>query len=1002
MVTYNEALEQSLKYFNNDNLAATVYLGKYALKTPDGDILEPDPSYMHKRLAKEFARIEQKYPNPVSEERILKYLNNFKYIVPQGSPMAGIGNPFQIMSISNCFVIPSPFDSMSGIKYTAAEEAEIMKRRGGVGFDISTLRPKGMKTTNAAGTTDGIEVFMEDFSDTCRRTAQNGRRGALMLTISVHHPEIRTFINIKRDLKKVTGANISIRISNEFMRAVKNKEKVQLRFPVDEKENPKYQEYVDAAELWDEIISAAHNSAEPGLLFWDNILDYCPTTSYPEFKSISTNPCIVGSTLIAVADGRNAVTIEQLANEGKDVPVYSTNLETGEVEIKLGRNPRKTGNKKEVFKLTLNDGSVLVATPDHKILLKTLEYKQLKDLQVGDSIFPFYSYNNNGYRQVVTTKEEIESFPEMKVSSIEFMGYEDVYNITVDDNHNYHVITKQKDENCITSSGICIKNCGEITLSAYDSCRLLLVNTYSFVNNPFTKNAYFDWVLFEEVAKLAQRLMDDIVDLEIECVDRILQKIEKDPEPDHVKNIEKNLWLNIRKACVQGRRTGLGVTGIGDMVAAMGMTYGSEESIRFVEHVYRTLCLASYAESIKLAEERGPFPAFSFKLEKDNLFLKRIWDADPKLYQEYLKYGRRNIANLTTAPAGSVSICTQTTSGIEPVFLISYKRRKKINQNDEQARVDFVDNVGDKWQEYRVFHKGFVDWANVNGIDLSNVTNEKIEELIKISPYYKSTSNDVDWVAKIKMQAAAQKWIDHSISNTTNIPEDTPIEITKQIYMTGWESGCKGVTVYRENCRSGVLVSDKSEKQKNVGIIERDAPKRPAELECDVYHHTIGGEKWVIFVSLLEGKPYEIMGGLSNHINLPKRVKKGKIVKNTNSSGKSRYDFHYDYQNPEDEVIIKDIGNIFQNETNSAFSRILSLALRHGTPVQYVVEQLIKGSDKESDLFSFSKAMIRVLKNYIKDGTKPTKKKCDVCESTNLAFQQGCVTCLNCGDSKCL
>jgi ribonucleoside-diphosphate reductase alpha chain len=834
MVAYSPALEQAKKYFNGDELAATTFLGKYALTTPSGDILEPTPTQMHERLAKEFARIEAKYPNPVSEKTLFTLLDHFKDIIPQGSPMSGIGNPFQTTSLSNCFVIESPEDSYGGIMYTDQQEAQLMKRRGGVGFDVSTIRPKGLLTNNAAKTTDGIGIFMERFSNTCREVAQGGRRGALMLSISVHHPEIRTFINIKKDLKKVTGANISIRITDEFMRAVKAGKEVQLRFPVDEKQNPTVTSMVDASKLWDEIIDAAHNFAEPGLLFWDTVLDWCPTTSYPDFISISTNPC------------------------------------------------------------------------------------------------------------------------------------------------------------------------GEITLSKFDSCRLLLVNALTFVRNAFAADSSFDWARFESVVRVAQRLMDDLVELELECVDKILAKIDLDPESAAVKLVEKELWQNVRKACANGRRTGLGVTAIGDMCAAMGLRYGSEESIEFVEKVYKTLCMASYRESVNLAKERGAFPVFSLEQEKGNKFLDRIWEADPELYKEYVKYGRRNIANLTTAPAGTVSICSQTTSGIEPVFLVSYKRRKKINPNDKQARVDYVDDLGDKWQEFRVFHHGFRTWAEVNGkTDLLDKGDEMVEELVRQSPYHKATANDVDWVSKVKLQAAAQKWIDHSISNTTNIPNETPIEVTKQIYMTGWELGCKGVTVYRDGSRSGVLVSDKpATKPTAEGIVERHAAKRPSALECDVYHSTVGGEKWTLFVGLIDGKPYEVMGGLAKHIKLPKRVKQGKIIKRQEAD-MAKYDFHYDYESPESETIIQDVGNIFEDQTNSAFSRVLSLSLRHGAPVQYVVEQLIKGSDKDSDLFSYSRVMSRVLKPYIKDGTKPSQKKCDSCKSTNLAFQQGCATCLDCGFSKC-
>jgi ribonucleoside-diphosphate reductase alpha chain len=652
-----------------------------------------------------------------------------------------------------------------------------------------------------------------------------------MLTISVHHPEIRTFIHIKEDLKKVTGANISVRLSDEFMNAVRNKESVELRFPVDSP-NPVISERVDANELWTEIITAAHKSAEPGLLFWDAIMKYCPANCYPKFRTISTNPC------------------------------------------------------------------------------------------------------------------------------------------------------------------------GEITLSAYDSCRLLLVNALSFVEKPFTKQAQMNWKEFARVVRIAQRLMDDIVDLELEAIDGILAKIKSDPEPERIKSVELTLWNNIREACVNGRRTGLGLTAVGDTVAALGARYGSEDSIRLVEHIYRTLAVNSYASSIDLAKERGPFPAFSHELENGHPFLQRIWDAEPALYEKYKLHGRRNIANLTTPPAGSTSMLAKsvkgfgTTSGIENVLYIRSVRRKKINPTDKDARVDFVDDLGDKWQEFPIYHIGFEAWKEING---------KTDADIQESPYWNSTADDVDWVAKVDMQGAAQKWIDHSISNTTNLPEDITVDTVKEVYMRGWEKGCKGVTIYRKNSRAGVILDEKAIKKANTPVFEdHHAPKRPQELECDVYHSTIQGEKWTIFVGKFNDRPYEIMGGLAKFVTLPKRVRAGKIVKHNGENSHARYDFHYDYEkSTDDEVIIKDIGNVFENPINSAFTRTISLSLRHGVPVQYVCEQLLKGAEKESDLFSFSKVISRVLKNYIKDGTKTSIKKCPDCGSASLSYQSGCVTCLDCGSGKC-
>lgn len=818
MITYDEALAASLEYFDGDDLAAQVFLKKYALQTPEGVYMEKTPEDMHRRLSKEFARIEAKYENPMSEEEIYCYLKDFKYIVPQGSPMAGVGNPYQVMSLSNCFVIQSPYDSYAGILKTDQEEAQLMKRRGGVGFDISPIRPKGLLTANAAKTTDGIGLFMERFSNTCREVAQGGRRGALMLTISVHHPEIRTFVNIKRDLGKVTGANISVRLSDEFMQAVKDDTDVELRWPVDERENPSIRTQISAKELWNEIIESAHASAEPGLLFWDNVKNFSPADAYESvgFGTVSTNPC------------------------------------------------------------------------------------------------------------------------------------------------------------------------GEITLSPYDSCRLLLVNVSSFVKNPYTDHATFDTEHFSQVVQAAQRLMDDIVDLELECVDKILEKIDADPEPEEVKVIEKNLWTKIRQSAVNGRRTGLGVTAIGDTFAALGIKYGSDESVEMMDEIYKQLALNSYRSSVQLAAERGAFPVYDYELEKDHAFITRIMDLDPALKTAWQKHGRRNIANTTTAPAGSVSVLTQTTSGIEPAYLLSYTRRRKINPDDKDARVDFVDDLGDQWQEYEVYHHGFKRWMEVTG-------KTKAED----SPYFGATSNDINWLNKVKAQAAAQKWICHSISNTTNVPEDTTVDTIKDIYMTGWETGCKGVTVYRDKCRTGVLVaaSTTTTTREESDFVEHHAPKRPEILSCDIYHVQVKGEKWNFFVGLLNDKPYEIFAGRSEHIHLPKSRKNGVIKKNG----------HYNLVTGEgdNQLVIKDLATVFENPTESAFTRTVSLSLRHGVPIQYLVEQIEKGADKENDMFSLAKGLMRILKRYIKDGTKPSAKKCPECGSTELAYQEGCLTCKSCGYSKC-
>lgn len=1139
--TYKQVRDSSVEYFEGDELAGEVFPGKYALQNLEGEYFELTPSDMHRRLAREFARIESRYPNPMLEDEIFDMFKTWS-VVPQGSPMSGIGNPFQVQSISNCFVIDPPEDSYGGILRADQEQAQIMKRRGGVGHDISKIRPKGLVAANAARTTDGIAVFMDRFSNTTREVAQNGRRGALMISISVHHPEIETFINIKKDKKRVTGANISVRISDEFMIAVKSDSEYEQRWPVDSS-SPSIIKKEKARKIWDMMMQAAWESAEPGVLFWDNIINNSPADCYASlgYKTSSTNPCIVGKTLIATADGRNAVTIEQLCKEGKDIPVYSTNVETGRVEIKMGRNPRMTKTGADVWKLTLDDGSFLMATPDHRIMLRDRTYIQLKDLKPGMSIFPFNSFNSNGYRQVCQTGAEIgtnlrrnrrqyrliheffngetdsktfaihhkdcnsendsienlqvmsheehielhsknmmgdknpyhkmseqwksnfathkgdkngrylghsneellnhgrkvfiengsiskrmwqkyaaeNNLPRFvgtdcrfgswnnfknqvssnhKVSSVEFFGHEDVYNITVDDNHNYHVITSLE-ENAVISSGICVKNCGELPLSPYDSCRLLLMNLMKFVQNAYTEDAEFDLERFYEYSKKAQRLIDDMIDLELEMVDKIISKINSDSEPDHVKRTELELWTKIRLATSNARRTGLGITALGDVLAALGVKYGSDESIAITEEIYKNLALASYESSIIMAKERGAFPIWNLELEKNHTFINQVIDAFPDSKRDllkamWIKYGRRNIANLTTSPAGTVSVETQTTSGGEPAFLVGYKRRKKINNSDKLARVDFVDESGDRWQEYMVFHHGHQKWAKINGKD---------PELdMKQSPYYGSTSADIDWIRKIKLQAAAQKWVDHAISNTTNIPKDTSVETVSEIYMTGWESGCKGVTIYRDGSRSGVLISSNETSNKNTressAIPESHAPKRPEVLSCDIHNATVKGQKYLVLIGLLDGKPYEIFCGLADKINT-KLPKKGTIQKVPQKNGVARYDLHT-YHEDGTEDVYADIVDGFDNENYGAFTRILSTSLRHGVPVQFVVEQLVK--DKHSDMWSFSTVIARILsKNYISDGTKTSVKACPECKSTNLSYQQGCVACLDCGNSKC-
>ncbi len=816
---YNEAFRQCVEYFGGDDLAANVFLTKYALTDKEGNIQESTPDDMHKRLASEFSRVEKKYPNPMSQDDIYDLFANFKYVVPQGSPMSGIGNPHQIQSISNCFVIDSPHDSYGGILKTDQELVQIAKRRGGVGFDISSIRPKGENTGNCARTTDGIEVFMDRYSNSCREVAQGGRRGALMITISVLHPQVRDFIRIKRNLTRVTGANISVRLTDDFMNAVRNETDFTLKWPVDASD-PVVTKTIDAKELWHEIIESAHACAEPGLLFWDNAKTMTPSDIYEDegFGSVSTNPC------------------------------------------------------------------------------------------------------------------------------------------------------------------------GEIILSPYDSCRLMLVNLKSFVLSPFTTTATFDYEKMGEVVQKAQRLMDDMIDLEIEQVDKILQKISDDPEPDAVKRTEREMWESIKAQALRGRRTGLGVTAVGDAIAALGIRYGSEESIRAVEEIYKCLTLNSYKSSCVLAEERGAFPVYDESKEVGHPFLGRLFGADEELAAMHKKSGRRNIALTTTAPAGSVSVLTQTTSGIEPAFLLKYMRRKKINTDAEpNARIDFVDDSGDKWQEYPVYHHAYREWMETTGLE---------DE--KMSPYWKATANEIVWTQKVKMQAAAQNWICHAISNTTNLPEDTSIETVKDVYMTGWQLGCKGVTVYRDGCRSGVLVGESSSIEGS--FEERSSPKRTETLDCDIHIATIKGERWTILVGLMNGRPYEVMGGLSHYVEIPRKYKTGTIAKKSRKTTASIYDLTVG--EGDDMMVVKDIVKVFDNPNYAGYTRTISLALRHGAPIQYLVEQLQK--DKDADLFSFSKVIARCLKKYIADGTKSGSKVCEACGAEDsLIYQEGCVTCANCGHSKC-
>ena len=834
-----EAFKASLDYFKNDDLAARVWLNKYALKDSEGHIYELTPNDMHRRIAKELARIETKYKNPLSEHEIFDLIKDFKYIVPQGSPMAGIGNPYQIGSLSNCFVIGNSgeSDSYGGIMKIDQEQVQLMKRRGGVGHDLSHVRPKGSAVKNSALTSTGLVPFMERYSNSTREVAQDGRRGALMLSVSINHPDSEDFINAKLEQGKVTGANVSVRIDDEFMKAVKNGKDYTQKYPIFSA-NPKVSKSIDANALWKKIVYNAWKSAEPGILFWDTIINESVPDCYADlgYKTVSTNPC------------------------------------------------------------------------------------------------------------------------------------------------------------------------GEIPLCPYDSCRLLAINLFSYVENPFTEKAKFNFKLFKKHVAAAQRIMDDIIDLELEKVDNILRKIDADPELDEVKATERNLWFNIQRKAEEGRRTGVGITAEGDMLAALGIQYGSEVGNAFSLEVHKTIAIEAYRASVHLAKERGAFSIFDAEREKDNPFIQRLKEADSKLYYEMLEYGRRNIALLTIAPTGTTSLMTQTTSGIEPVFMPVYKRRRKVNPNDKEARVDFVDEVGDSWEEYVVFHHRFKQWMEVNGIDSSkNFSQNEIDGLIIKSPYYKATSNDVDWLSKVSMQGAIQKWVDHSISVTINLPNDATEELVGDLYLKAWEVGCKGVTVYRDGSRSGVLISnDEKKEEASDDKLTAFPKKRPQILEADVVRFQNSKEKWIAFIGLINDKPYEIFTGLADDedgILIPRWVNTGVIIKNRNEDGSSRYDFQYKNTRGY-KTTIEGLSHKFNPEFWN-YAKLISSTLRHGMPIDKIVD-LINSLQLDSEsINTWKNGVVRALKRYVEDGTKAKGQACDNCKSKNLIYQEGCLTCKDCGSSKC-
>ena len=835
--SHEEVQAAATEYFKGDTLAANVWMNKYALKDSEGNIYERTPDDMHHRLASEVARIENKYPNPIGEEEIFELFRDFRYIIPQGSPMAGMGNNFQASSLSNCFVIggDSNQDSYGAIMKVDEEQVQLMKRRGGVGHDLSHIRPSGSPVKNSALTSTGIVPFMERYSNSTREVAQDGRRGALMLTISIKHPDSENFIDAKLEQGKVTGANVSVKIDDEFMRAVKENRSYRQQYPIDS-HNPMKVQDIDAGKLWNKIIHNAWQSAEPGVLFWDTIIREAVPDCYADlgFKTQSTNPC------------------------------------------------------------------------------------------------------------------------------------------------------------------------GEIPLCPYDSCRLLALNLYSYVENPFTPLASFNINLFKKHSRLALRIMDDIIDLEMEKIDGILTKIDADPEDAEIRRTERLLWEKIREKTLLGRRTGIGITAEGDMLAALGLRYGTPDATDFSVDIHKNLAIQAYGSSVDLAAERGAFPIFDIKREKDNPFINRIREAAPELFEKMARFGRRNISMLTIAPTGSVSICTQTSSGIEPVFMVSYKRRRKVNPNDKKVNISFVDDMGDSWEEYNVFHPKFLDWMSLNGYDVTEAnsyTDDQLNAIIEKSPYYKATSNDINWLAKVNMQGAIQKWVDHSISVTVNLPSDVTEELVSDVYLTAWESGCKGMTIYRDGSRSGVLISNEPKTEETTEFKETKAPPRPKVLDADVVRFTNENEKWIAVIGLLNNKPYEIFTGKSEDFFLPEWVQKGWVIRQKQESARTLYNFQYqDRQGYK--VTYEGLSRTFEKEYWN-YAKLISGILRHGMPLHYVVSLIENLTFDKDYITTWKNGVVRTLSRYIKDKID-TGEACPKCETlSSLYRKEGCVYCKNCDYSKC-
>lgn len=959
--SYDEVYEACLKYFNGDKLAAGVMIGKYLMRNEAGDYLEKSPDDMHQRIAAEFARIEQKYPNSLSQDVIKEALTNFKYIVPQGSPMFGIGNTQQKVSIANCYVVGQPVDSYGGIFEKDEQLAQIMKRRGGVGIDISTLRPTGMTVQNSARTSDGIGCFMERFSNTTKEVAQNGRRGALMVSISNNHPDIEKFINIKRDLTKVTGANISIRWTDEFLKAVERDEEYTLRFPVDASiEDAKITKVVRAKDIWNQFVQANWDSAEPGCLFWDTITGQSISDCYADegFKTISTNPCITGSSLIMTNKG--PVPMKELVKDYRMYQVKNFNTDTNEYEYDEIIDAALTRKNADVITLEFDDGETLTLTPDHLVFTENRGYVKAASLTADD---------------ILISMEIVSNIKRRKIAKISVSSNEDVYDITTLKNGNFF------------ANGTLVHNCGEIPLSEYGACMLQVLNLTGFIDNEFEDNASFNWERFDKYIKIAVRLMDDMIDIEVEKCDQTIDKIISDPEPESIKARELKLWQDVKSTYQRGRRVGLGITALGDMLAMLNLRYGSDESIKFVDEVFKRFQATVYLENSVIASERGTFPIWNWEKEKDCHYIKQL----PQTTQDHIqKHGRRNIAMLTCAPTGSVSILTQTSSGIEPIFKRSYTRNRKMTQQDRDRGVTpaYKDSDGIEWLSFEVLHHGLEKWKQ-------KFPNRDISS----NPYIRSEAGELEGLTRVTMQSTLQRWIDHSISATCNVKADITVEQVNALYMAAWKQKCKGFTIYREGSRMGVLVDNSTKtKPKTDEIQDNHAPSRPKVLECDIVSSAVNGTPWIFFISKLSGRPYDIFGGKKNNIEIAKKHKSGWIVKNGKKQGRRTYDLYLgSLEDSEERMIIKDIASEFSADSGS-FTRILSALFRHGVPLKFIAEQLRKDNN-EASLYTFEKVVARILTKYIKDG-ETSGETCSDCGST-LVYSDGCVICKGCGKGKC-